>query len=101
MAMNDELKKEYNAWLKRVGKTLANIRKSKPNPRSGGMPTGGPNPGHMTQSQAADLTGFDLKYYQDIEYGRRPITTRTLFQLCSGLKMEIHEFLGLVMSEDA
>ena len=78
MAMNEETQKEYNAWLKRLGKTVASIRKEN----------------KLTQSQMAEKTGFDMKYYQDIEYGRRPITTRTLYQLCNGIGIEIHDLIA-------
>ena len=77
MAMNKEAETAYNAWLKKLGKTVATIRKDR----------------KLTQSQMAKQTGFDMKYYQDIEYGRRPITTRTLYQLCQGIDIEIHELL--------
>ena len=78
MAMNEETQVEYNAWLKRLGKTVAAIRKER----------------KLTQYQMAEKTGFDMKYYQDIEYGRRPITTRTLYQLCNGIDIEIHDLIA-------
>ena len=42
----------------------------------------------------AEKTGFDMKYYQDIEYGRRPITTRTLYQLCNGIDIQVHDLIA-------
>ena len=77
MTMKDNLQEEYNVWLQRIGRTVASIRKEQ----------------NLTQSQMAEKTGFDLKYYQDIEYGRRPITTRTLYQLCIGIEVEIHDLI--------
>ncbi len=77
--MSKSLESEYNAWLKRLGKTLAGIRKSR----------------KLTQAKMAEKTGFDMKYYQDLEYGRRPVTTRTLFQLCDGIKMSMQDLVNL------
>ena len=76
--MNEETQAEYNSWLKRLGKTVAAIRKDS----------------KLTQSQMAEKTGFDMKYYQDIEYGRRPITTRTLYQLCNGIDIKVHDLIA-------
>ena len=78
------LETDYNAWLKRLGKTLAEIRKSR----------------KLTQAKMAVKTGFDMKYYQDLEYGRRPITTRTLFQLCDGIKMSVQDLINLAEKQD-
>lgn len=78
------LETEYNSWLKRLGKTLAGIRKSR----------------KLTQAKMAVKTGFDMKYYQDLEYGRRPITTRTLFQLCDGIKMSVQDLINLAEKQD-
>ena len=71
---------EYDAWLLLLGKTVAEIRKSR----------------KLTQSQMAQKTDFDMKYYQDIEYGRRPLTTRTLFKLCSGMGVTVQDLINLV-----
>jgi transcriptional regulator with XRE-family HTH domain len=38
-----------------------------------------------TQVEAAAACGLDIKFYQDVEYGRRPVTTRTLFVVAAGL----------------
>ena len=78
MAMDKDTQAAYNSWLKRLGKTVAALRKQ----------------AKFTQSQMAERTGFDMKYYQDIEYGRRPITTRTLYQLCSGIGIEVHDLVN-------
>ncbi len=77
--MTDALKTKYNAWLKRLGRTIAGIRKDR----------------KLTQAKMAEKTGFDMKYYQDLEYGRRPITTRTLFQLCDGIEMSVQDLINL------
>jgi transcriptional regulator with XRE-family HTH domain len=70
---NDDL--HYDAWLRALGKRLAAHRK-----RMG-----------ITQAKAADTCGIDVKFYQDLEYGRRPCSTRTLFGVTSSLGIGIDE----------
>ena len=86
--MTEEVTLEYNTWLKRLGKTVAGIRKDR----------------GLTQSEMATVTKFDMKYYQDVEYGRRPVTTRTLFQLCDGIGISLQNLINLtektVLEED-
>ena len=53
--MSKTLEKNYTLWLKKLGRTLAGIRKGR----------------KLTQAKMAEKTGFDMKYYQDLEYGRR------------------------------
>ena len=60
---------EYNKWLKAFGRSLLELRRS----------TG------MTQSDTALKIKYSLRFYQDVENGRRPITTRTMFQICHRL----------------
>lgn len=77
--MPQHLKESYDLWLKKLGKTLAGIRKGR----------------KLTQAKMAEKTGFDMKYYQDLEYGRRPITTRTLFQLCDGINITVQDLINM------
>ena len=77
--MSKTLEKNYTLWLKKLGRTLAGIRKGR----------------KLTQSKMAEKTGFDMKYYQDLEYGRRPITTRTLFQLCDGINITVQDLINM------
>jgi len=88
--MTQSENKSYYKWLEDLGKVVAGIRKSKEYTNEAGVTK------TMTQSRMADKTGFDIKYYQDIEYGRRPITTRTLHQLCNGLGIKVHVLLEKV-----
>lgn len=87
--MSGDLQTEYNTWLKRLGRTIAGIRKDR----------------GLTQSEMAIVTKFDMKYYQDVEYGRRPVTTRTLFQLCEGIGVSLQNLINLtektVLEEDS
>ena len=57
---------EYSKWLKDFGRSLLEVRK-----RNG-----------KTQSGTALKIKYSLRFYQDVENGRRPITTRTMFQIC-------------------
>ena len=77
--MSTTLETSYNLWLKKLGRTLAGIRKGR----------------KLTQAKMAEKTGFDMKYYQDLEYGRRPITTRTLFQLCDGINITVQDLINM------
>ena len=80
MTIRTEQQEEYDAWLKRLGKTIAEMRKEL----------------GLTQNKMAIKVGVDMKYYQDVEYGRRAVTTRTLHQFCKGFEVEIHELLTKV-----
>ena len=83
MTINESTQEEYNAWLKKLGRTIAGMRKEL----------------GLTQNKMAIQIGVDMKYYQDVEYGRRPVTTRTLHQFCKGFEIEIHELLTRVFYE--
>tara|TARA_R100000697_G_C5307014_1_gene159637 strand:+ start:141 stop:428 length:288 start_codon:yes stop_codon:yes gene_type:complete len=82
--MSTSLEMSYNLWLKKLGRTLADIRKSR----------------KLTQVKMAEKTGFDMKFYQDLEYGRRPITTRTLFQLCDGVKITLQDLINMTEKQE-
>jgi len=71
--MTDEEKVEYDQWLKDFGRCLSDYRR-----RLG-----------YTQKQTAKIAGLNMRLYSDIEYGCRPITTRTLFKICKRLKMPL------------
>ena len=67
----------YEAWLKALGKRIARQRA-----RLG-----------WTQAKTAENIGVDMKFYQDIEYGRRPISTRTLFHLAQGMEISVRALI--------
>lgn len=71
--MTEEQKTEYEHWLKCIGKVVAMYRRQK----------------GLTQREAAKRAGLNVKFYQDIEYGRRPVTTRTMFQMCKGMGIPV------------
>jgi transcriptional regulator with XRE-family HTH domain len=60
---------DFTFWLKELGRRIQARRKAL----------------GLTQSQAGERCGVDLKQYQDYEGGRRPITTRNLFRIACGL----------------
>ena len=65
--MTDEEAMMYKEWLKNFGRCLSEYRKKH----------------GLTQKEAAMCAGMNKRFYSDIEYGLRPITTRTLIQLCT------------------
>ncbi len=65
----------YGAWLRALGKRLAAHRKQL----------------GITQVKAAETCGIDVKFYQDLEYGRRPCSTRTLFGVARALNLGVDE----------
>ena len=79
--MTENEKINYELWLKQFGKIVSASRKRQ----------------NLTQRQAALKVGFSLKFYQDVEYGRRPITTRTLFQLVERLDLPIPYFQSIIV----
>ena len=69
--MTDEEKKLYETWLKQFGKCLSQYRRKH----------------GLTQKEVAKRCSLNKRFYTDIEYGQRPITTRTMFIICSRLHM--------------
>ena len=80
--VTDKEKKEYNKWLKDFGRCLSEYRKKK----------------GLTQREAAQLADLNKRFYTDIEYGCRPVTTRTMFIICSRLEMPIpyEQVIGII-----
>ncbi|MBI4704841.1 MAG: helix-turn-helix transcriptional regulator [Deltaproteobacteria bacterium] len=77
MRRRPEEQGDYRRWLRAIGARVAGRRKAQ----------------GWTQEQAAEHCQLDLKFYQDLEYGRRPMSTRTLFFVARGLLAEPHELL--------
>ncbi|TVR04002.1 MAG: XRE family transcriptional regulator [Deltaproteobacteria bacterium] len=67
----------YEHWLVELGRNLQGHRQQR----------------EWTQASAAECCGLDLKYYQDVEYGRRPVTTRTLFRIADAMGIDIAELV--------
>lgn len=47
-----------------------------------------------TQAQAADACGIDIKQYQDVEYGRRALSTRSLYRIAQAFGLRVVDLLG-------
>ncbi|MAK37417.1 MAG: transcriptional regulator [Flavobacteriaceae bacterium] len=60
---------QYEYWLKNLGFAIATARKQR----------------GWSQREASKRCGLHVKFYRDIEYGRRNISTRTLFRIVEGL----------------
>jgi transcriptional regulator with XRE-family HTH domain len=69
MTRRHEHDAQYQRWLVDVGRRIAGVRA-----RHG-----------WTQVEAAEHCSIDVKQFQDIERGRRPISTHTLFVISMGL----------------
>lgn len=67
----------YNLWLKNLGQNLKKIRSTK----------------DLTQQQMANLLLLNLKYYQDVEAGRQPLTCRTLHKISHGIGISVSELV--------
>ena len=69
MTRRPELDESYRRWLREIGHHVATARAKM----------------GWTQAKASLQCGLDIKQYQDIEHGRRPISTRTLFAVAVGM----------------
>lgn len=77
MTRRFDLEPGYQRWLGHLGAAIARQRA-----RRG-----------WTQTQAAAAAELEFKQYQDIEYGRRPVTTRTLYAIAVGFDLQLRELL--------
>ena len=59
----------YEQWLTSVGVAIATARRQR----------------GWTQREAANKCGLNKKFYSEIEYGKRAISTRTLYKIVEGL----------------
>jgi DNA-binding XRE family transcriptional regulator len=68
---------EYNRWLKQLGKKCNELRLGE----------------WITQSKMAKKIGIDMKFYQDIEGGRRPVSTKTLYSISIGTDVSMERLV--------
>lgn len=75
--MTEQERSRYKRWLKEIGRLLAEIRLRK----------------GLTQRELASDLDYSKKFYRDVEQGRRPISTRTLFIIFSrmGIPLPLEE----------
>jgi transcriptional regulator with XRE-family HTH domain len=76
--LTDEESKEFRKTLKRIGR---NIRKAREEKR-------------LTQEEVSERIGVNVKNYQRIEYGERPISTRNLFRIARRLDVSLERLVG-------
>lgn len=77
MTIKDHLVPEYSQWLKKLGKKCKAIRQEL----------------GLTQSKMSRKIGIDMKFYQDIEGGRRPVSTKTLFTIAQGMETTMQDLV--------
>ena len=70
--------KEFYKFLRRLGRNMQKVRAEK----------------KLTQEQMSERMGIDLKLYQRIEYGERPISTRNLFRIARRLDVSLERLVG-------
>tara|TARA_R110000803_G_scaffold33975_6_gene74335 strand:+ start:1605 stop:1829 length:225 start_codon:yes stop_codon:yes gene_type:complete len=70
---------EYEEWLIRLGDVLKMIRKKK----------------KLTQTQTADLAEINYSFYRSVEYGKRPVSSRTLWKICEALDTSMRDVVSM------
>jgi transcriptional regulator with XRE-family HTH domain len=78
MTIKTHLVSEYNGWLKQLGKKCKELRLEE----------------GITQSKMAKKIGIDMKFYQDIEGGRRPVSTKTLYAIAVGMGVSMDKLVS-------
>ena len=78
MTIKEHLVEDYNAWLKKLGKKCKELRLGQ----------------GLTQSKMARRIGIDMKFYQDIEGGRRPVSTKTLYSISIGMDISLEDLVS-------
>lgn len=69
--------KDFYKFLRRLGRNMQKVRAEK----------------KLTQEQMSERMGIDLKLYQRIEYGERPLSTRNLFRIARRLDVSIESLV--------
>ena len=78
MTIKKHLVLEYVAWLKQLGRKCKELRLGE----------------GLTQSKMAKKIGIDMKFYQDIEGGRRPVSTKTLYSISIGMDVSMEDLVS-------
>ena len=76
--LNQNEQKEFYKLLKRIGRNMREIRKER----------------KKTQEQTSETLGLELRYYQRLEHGEYPITTKNLFRIASRLGVEVKRLVS-------
>jgi transcriptional regulator with XRE-family HTH domain len=78
MTIKKHLVPEYAGWLKQLGRKCKKLRLGE----------------GLTQSKMAKKIGIDMKFYQDIEGGRRPVSTKTLYSISIGMDVSMEDLVS-------
>ena len=71
--------KDFYKFLRRMGKNVQKVRIER----------------NLTQEEMSERMGIDLKLYQRIEYGERPLSTRNLFRIARRLNVSVERLVNL------
>jgi transcriptional regulator with XRE-family HTH domain len=78
MMLNQNEQQEFIQLLKKIGRNMREVRKER----------------SETQEKASERIGLELRYYQRLEHGEYPITTKNLFRIASRLGVEVKRLVS-------
>jgi|TARA_R110001599_G_scaffold172464_1_gene363859 transcriptional regulator with XRE-family HTH domain len=76
--LNQSEQEEFRQFLKKIGRNMRKLRKDR----------------SETQEQASERIGLEMRYYQRLEHGDYPITTKNLFRIASRLGVEVKKLVS-------
>ena len=76
--LNSNEQEEFRQFLKKIGRNMRKLRTSR----------------SETQEQASERIGLEMRYYQRLEHGDYPITTKNLFRIASRLGVEVKKLVS-------
>ena len=76
--LNPNEQEEFSQFLKKIGRNMRKLRKDR----------------SETQEQASERIGLEMRYYQRLEHGDYPITTKNLFRIASRLGVEVKKLVS-------
>ena len=76
--LNQSEQEEFRQFLKKIGRNMRKLRTSR----------------SETQEQASERIGLEMRYYQRLEHGDYPITTKNLFRIASRLGVEVKKLVS-------
>ena len=76
--LNPNEQEEFRQFLKKIGRNMRKLRTSR----------------SETQEQASERIGLEMRYYQRLEHGDYPITTKNLFRIASRLGVEVKKLVS-------
>ena len=76
--LNPNEQEEFRQFLKKIGRNMRKLRTDR----------------SETQEQASERIGLEMRYYQRLEHGDYPITTKNLFRIASRLGVEVKKLVS-------